>query len=132
MREHLYQKTWFKNTILISIPTIISVGGILASVWNNFFATTIIICIVVLLLLIQIYFVIKYGNEDDKVYNQLEKLAERNNSLTTILAHMENDYKTVTSEVLAFSEISEKWATTINSFANNIKEYGCVSNKAWN
>ena len=45
---------------------------------------------------------------------------------------MENDYKTVTSEVSAFSEMAEKWASQINSFANNIKQYGSVSDKAWN
>ena len=132
MREHFYQKTWFKNTMLILIPTLISVAGIIASVLNKATATIIIICIVIVLLLIQMFSVIKYGNEDDKIYNQLEKLAQNNNSLTAILAHMENDYKTVTSEVLAFSETSEKWAGLINSFANNIKENGCVSDKAWN
>ena len=45
---------------------------------------------------------------------------------------MENDYKTVTSEVSAFSEMAEKWAGMINSFANNIKTNGYVSDKAWN
>lgn len=132
MKKHFYQKTGVKNTILILIPTIISVAGIIASILGNTIATIIIICIVVVLLLIQIFAVIKYGNEDDKVYSQLEKLAIENNSLTTILAHMENDYKTVTSEVSAFSETSEKWASLINSFANNIKQNGYVSDKAWN
>ena len=45
---------------------------------------------------------------------------------------MENDYKTVPSEVSEFSEMAEKWASQINSFANNIKQYGSVSDKAWN
>lgn len=132
MRKHFYQKTWFKNTIFISISTIISVIGIITSLLNNIIVTAVSICVVCILLFIQIYSVIKYGNEDDKIYNQLEDLVKKNNSLTTILAHMENDYKTVTSEVLAFSEMSEKWAGLINSFANNIKENGSVSDKAWN
>lgn len=32
MRQHFYQKNWFKNTILISIPTLISVIGIIISI----------------------------------------------------------------------------------------------------
>lgn len=59
-------------------------------------------------------------------------MKDKNEQLTSILAHMENDYKTVTSEVSTFSEMIEKWAGTINSFANNIKENGYVSDKAWN
>ena len=80
----------------------------------------------------RIYAIIRYGNEEDKIYKQLQESELKNNSLTAILAHMENNYKTVTSEVSAFSELAEKWASQINSFANNIKQYGSVSDKAWN
>ena len=42
---------------------------------------------------------------------------------------MENDYKTVTYEISSLSELAEKWATVINSFANNVKLNGCISDK---
>lgn len=131
MSKQFYQKTWFKNTIFISISTAISVIGILISILDDTIKN-VLICISIVLLLIQIYAIIRYGNEEDKIYKQLQESELKNNSLTAILAHMENDYKTVTSEVSAFSELAEKWASQINSFANNIKQYGSVSDKAWN
>lgn len=131
MSKQFYQKTWFKNTLFISISTAISVIGILISILDDTIKN-VLICISIVLLLIQIYAIIRYGNEEDKIYKQLQESELKNNSLTAILAHMENNYKTVTSEVSAFSELAEKWASQINSFANNIKQYGSVSDKAWN
>lgn len=131
MGKQFYQKTWFKNTLFISISTAISVIGILISIFSGSIKN-VLICISIVLLFIQIYAIIRYGNEEDKIYKQLQESELKNNSLTAILAHMENDYKTVTSEVSAFSEMAEKWASQINSFANNIKQYGSVSDKAWN
>ena len=131
MSKQFYQKTWFKNTLFISISTAISVIGILISILDDTIKN-VLICISIVLLLIQIYAIIRYGNEEDKIYKQLQESELKNNSLTAILAHMENDYKSVTSEVSAFSELAEKWASQINSFANNIKQYGSVSDKAWN
>lgn len=129
MREHFYQKTWFKNTLFISISTAISVIGVVISLFSNITLKVVLICISIVLLLIQIYSIIRYGNEEDKVYMQLQETKSKNKELTVILAHMENNYKTVTSEVAAFSEMSEKWSGLINSFANNIKQYGSVSDK---
>lgn len=131
MNRQFYQKTWFKNTLFISISTIISVIGILISSTDNIIRN-VLICVSIVLLFIQIYAIIRYGNEEDKIYKQLQELELKNKDLTVILAHMENDYKTVTSEVSAFSEMAEKWAGMINSFANNIKTNGYVSDKAWN
>lgn len=131
MSRQFYQKTWFKNTLFISISTAISVIGIMISMFDDT-ARNVLICISIVLLFIQIYAIIRYGNEEDKIYKQLQEFKLKNSSLTAILAHMENDYKTVTSEVSAFSELTEKWASQINSFANNIKQYGSVSDKAWN
>lgn len=131
MNRQFYQKTWFKNTLFISISTTISVIGILISLTDNVIRN-VLICVSIVLLFIQIYAIIRYGNEEDKIYKQLQELESKNKDLTVILAHMENDYKTVTSEVSAFSEMAEKWAGMINSFANNIKTNGYVSDKAWN
>lgn len=132
MKIHFYQKTWFKNTVLISIPTIISALGIIISFISNPIFIAVSVCIIIVLLIILICSVVYYGNEEDKIFENINQLQEKNNQLTSILVHMENDYKTVTSEVSEFSEMVEKWAGTINSFANNIKENGCVSDKAWN
>lgn len=131
MDRHFYQKTWFKNTLFISISTLISVIGIVISLVDSSTIRGSLICISIVLLLVQIYSIMRYGNEEDMIYKQSEEYKSKNDELTAILAHMENDYKTVTSEVAAFSEIAEKWAGLINSFANNIKQHGYVSDKAW-
>ena len=132
MDEHFYQKIWFKNTLFISLSTIISIIGILISLLTNFTIRVVLILISIVLLVIQIYAIIKYGNKEDKVNKELENYKLKNDNLTRILAHMENDYKTVSSEVNIFSEMAEKWASSINSFANNIIQCGYVSDKAWN
>lgn len=106
MKEHFYQKTWFKNTLFISFSTAISVIGIIISLFSNITLKVILICISIVLLLIQIYSIIRYGNEEDKVYKQLQETISKNKELAVILAHMENNYKTVTSEVAAFSEMT--------------------------
>lgn len=131
MREHFYQKTWFKNTILISIPSFISVIGVIISIINNNIIKIGFISLSVILMLILIYSVIHFGNQEDKIYKELEDIKTLNISLTTILAHMENDYQTATLTISAFSELAEKWSVSINSFANNIRDNGFVSDKSW-
>lgn len=132
MKEHFYQKTWFKNTILILIPSAISVIGVIISAVTNSIVKMIFIFVAIFLMGILIAFIIYFGNFEDKIFQELQAEKDRNFSLTNILAHMENDYKTVTSEVSTFSAMFEKWAGMINSFASNIKENGYVSDKAWN
>lgn len=132
MKEHFYQKTWFKNVILILIPSVISIIGIIISIVTSLIAKTIFISIAIILMVILIAFVIYFSNLEDKIFKELQEEKDKNFSLTNILAHMENNYKTVTSEVAAFSDMVEKWSGMINSFANNIKENGSVSDKAWN
>ena len=131
MRERFYQKTWFKNTVLILIPTAVSVIGVFTSITSDIVIKIILTSITVILMITLVAFVIYYGNQEDKVYNELQEKDETIVNLTNILAHMENDYKTVTYEISSLSELAEKWATVINSFANNVKLNGCISDKAW-
>ena len=131
MRERFYQKTWFKNTVLILIPTAVSVIGVFTSITSDIIIKIILTSITVILMITLVAFVIYYGNQEYKVYNELQEKDETIVNLTNILAHMENDYKTVTYEISSLSELAEKWATVINSFANNVKLNGCISDKAW-
>lgn len=83
------------------------------------------------LLICLIVAVVFFSNQEDKIYKECEKLKDETLKLATILAHMENSYKTSTFTVSVFSELVEKWAKTINSFANNVMTNGSVSDKAW-
>lgn len=138
MRQKYYQKTGFKNTILISIPALISVIGTIISIINNNTIKLALIFGVILLMIILVIAVLFFANQEDKIYSEYEKskdeiksLNEKINTLSTILAHMENNYKTSTFTITTFSEFLEKWAKTINSFANNVSTNGTVSDKAW-
>lgn len=131
MREHFYQRLWFKNLILLLIPTIISVIGIIYSTTTNQTYHAILICITIILMLILLFFVIYFSNFDDNINQKLQELMDKNEDLVNILAHMENDYKTATSEISAISELTEGWSGTINAFARNIKKNGEISDKAW-
>lgn len=131
MRQHFYQKSWFKNTILISIPSIISVIGVIISVIENHTIKNTFIIFTLFLMVCLIVAVIFFSNQEDKLYEEYEIQKERNETLATILSHMENDYKTSIFTISIFSELSEKWAKNINSFANNVLSNGIVSDKAW-
>lgn len=131
MRERFYQKTWFKNTILILIPTAVSVIGVFTSLLSGKIIKIILICATIILMIILVAFVLYYGNQEDKVYNELKEKDAKIINLTNILAHMENNYKTAIYEISSLSELTEKWAAVINSFANNVKNNGCISDKAW-
>lgn len=131
MRQRFYQKTWFKNTVLILIPSLISVVGVVISIITNNTMKIFLIFASLFLMLCLIIFVIYFSNQEDKIYSEYEELKEKNLKLTSILAHMENEYKTTTYMISVFSELTEKWAKTINSFANNVKSNGYVSDKAW-
>lgn len=131
MRKYFYQKTWFKNTVFILLPTAISIIGVLISLINSNVIKVILTCTAILLLLIQIYSVIHYGNEEDKVYEQLLGYKKQNKNLTSILFNMENEYKTAMHEISLVSDITDKWASNINSFANNVKINKQISDKAW-
>lgn len=131
MREHFYQKTWFKNTVLILIPSAISVVGVFMSAITSSFLRLTFIFVAILLMVILIIYILYSSSHEDKIFEELKKAQDDNAYLTNILAHMENNYKTVTSEVAAFSETAETWAKMINSFANNVKANGYISDKAW-
>lgn len=129
-REHFYQKTWFKNLILIIIPSLISVLGVIISFVPES-VRPILIFATIISLAILIGFVIYFGNQDDDLHKKLENQQLQNLTLTNIIAHMENLYKTNTFEISSLSNIFEVWASAINSFANNIFKTGTISNKAW-
>lgn len=130
MREKFFQKTWFKNTILISIPTLISFLGIIISFANKTIKIILIVSSVFLVLCL-IFAVVFFSNQEDKLYKEYNELCDKNEKLTSILAHMENNYKMNTFTISVFSEYAEKWAKNINSFAKNVITNGHVSNKAW-
>ena len=132
MREHVYQKMWFKNFILILIPTLISVIGVVISNISNQTFKLFLIISTIILLIILISFMIYSSNFEESIYQELQQMKDKNIYLTSILAHMENDYKTAIFEISSFSDLTEKWAGTINSFAHNIIKNGAISDKAWN
>lgn len=131
MRDHFYQKTWFKNTILITIPSLISFLGILIAIDNNDIIKTVSIVSSIFLMVCLIFAVIYFSNQDDKLYNDYNLLKDDNLKLSSILAHMENNYKMSTFTVSVFSEYTEKWAKNINSFSKNVISNGYISDKAW-
>lgn len=131
MRNHFYQKTWFKNTILISIPSLISVIGITVSIITNQSIKIGLILFSIFLMIILTIAIVYFSNQEDKICKDLESEKEANRTLTAILAHMENEYKTATYTISTFSELAEKWSATINSFANNVLINGFISDKAW-
>lgn len=131
-KQKLTQKGWFRNTILITIPTLISTIGVIVSLVpiSESIKITLIVIILILMLFL-IGFVLFFSSQDEKLYKEYEKVLNQNNSLTTLLAHMENMIKTNKFTITTLSEMSEKWSKNINSFSNTVIANKKVSNKAW-
>lgn len=131
-KQKITQKGWFRNIILIAIPTVISAMGVVISLFVvPDSIKNVLVLLIVILTLVLIGFVLFFSKQDDNFYEEYEKLSEENKSLTTILAHMENLVKTNKFTITTFSEMSEKWSKNINAFSNNILVNNRVSNKSW-
>lgn len=133
-KQKLYERTWFKNTILITIPTIISVLGIFVSLFpeaSKQIKDTL-VAIIILLIGVLIVFVLFFSNNEDKMYNDYIKVSEDNAKLVGIIGILENQLKTSVYTITTFSQIFEKWSQNINIFADNIEKKNKVSNRAWN
>lgn len=132
-KRKFYQKVWFKNTILITIPTLISVIGVIVSVFPDvgetvkgyLFGGTII------LMMILIIFVIFSSNSEENIYKEYEETLQKNEKLLRVVALLDNDVSTKNLIITTFSEVFEKWAKNINSFANTVQTRKQVSDKAW-
>ena len=121
-----------KNLFLMGPPVLISSIGIFISLTPSATIRTGGIITVIILTIVAIAAIIYYNNEDNKTEAHYKKLEYDYQSLIEIMAHMDNQTKTSAFTVAAFSKLSEDWASTINSFAYNVQNNGCVSNKAWN
>lgn len=138
MQEHFYQKTKFKNTVLILLPLISTVLSSVISITTNSIVKTVCMMLIIFLAICTGIFGIIFSNNDEKVLNiiqelnnQIEKSKSDLEELNSILMHMENNYKTCFYTTTTVSELTEKWAKTINSFANNVRRNGQISDKAW-
>lgn len=130
MREKFYQRLWFKNTVLISIPSIISLIGVLISfVPNN--AKIILGCICIFLMIVLIVAVVLFAGQDDRIDKELEKLKDENNQLKVISCHLNTIVKTNAYSINSFSELTEAWSKNINSFAYEVSSRGKAQEKCW-
>lgn len=130
MREKFYQKLWFKNTVLISIPSIISLFGIIISfVPNNI--KIILSCVCIFLMLCLVIFVILFANQDEKIDKVLKELKNENDNLKVISYHLKNVLKTNIYSVNSFSQFTETWSKNINSFINKVIYEDKIPEKYW-
>lgn len=127
MERKFYQKIWFKNTILISIPTVISAIGVIISLRENMEAITknTLMIVIVVLMCILIIAVLFFGGQEDKIYEELE-------GLKVVAAHFENEYKMSSNTILTFSELFGDWSNKIYEFSKNVINKKSVSDKEWN
>lgn len=132
-KRKFYQKLWFKNTVLITVPFTISVAGIILSFFPNLSNTikTIIAFVIFLLLLFLGFFVIYTSHEEENIYKKYEESLFETENLTKIIAHLENDCNTYKFIITTLSEMSETWSRNLNSFVDNVLRQNKISNRAW-
>lgn len=131
--QKFYQKSWFKNTILISIPCLISTIGVIISLTENLskIAKNTLTIIIIVSMLILVFAVLLFANQDDKIYNNYQDTLKENEKLLNLLAHMNNDLKTSNMTIAIFSDLFENWSKNINTFANKVLNKQFVSDTSW-
>lgn len=130
MKGKFYNSLWFKNTILISIPSIVSVIGIFISfVPNNI--KIIFGCVSFFLIVCLAVAVIFFANLDEKTHKKLDEHIKENADLKVISYHLKTLAKTNEYTVNAFSEFVEAWSKNINSFADEVIKSGQAPKKCW-
>ena len=132
-KRKITEKSNFRNTILISIPTAISAIGVIISLIPTLSNPIkyFLLFLTIIGLLVLIGFVLFFSKQDDKLFSEYEKQKEEIESLMVILAHLENNLKTSKFTINSFSEMSEAWAKNINAFSNTVLMTKKVSNKSW-
>ena len=132
MKKPFYEKAVFRNTLLISLPVLMSLLGLFISqTTNNNFKIFLVIIGFILTTIIAIAVLI-FSRQEEKKEKHCEDLEIKIQDLTGILMHMENQYQTNLYTMLFFSTFFDTWAKNIHTFILNANKYDKVSDKAWN
>lgn len=131
MRNSFYQKTWFKNIIIIGIPAIISVaGGVIGIVANNVLKASLVVFIIFALIAL-IAFMIYYSKQDDLLDEKIRNLEKDNVDMKIIVDHLDLQNKANMQTINTISGFTEMWAKNINAFANDIERNGMALQSHW-
>ena len=137
MKEEFYNKKWFKEVLIVGIPTTISVIGVVISLFDTIppGIKKILIGVNVLLLLIILYVSIHYAKKETNYQEIIEKKDADHQEMITKYEMMIKDLKSnlmaVNATILTYTTLFEKWTNNIYEFANLIKE-NKVTNLSWN
>ncbi len=134
MKKSFYQKTWFKNLILIGIPAIISVIGVLIGLLSsdNLNVVEIVFsCCAFCAFCVLIAFMIYYSKQDDIVEKNINELTEDNRKMKILLEHFKTQDKANMHTINTLSSFAELWSKNINAFADEVQKSGMVSGKNW-
>lgn len=130
MRESICGKLWFRNLVLIGIPSVISVLGVIISfVPNNI--KIIMGCSSIFLIICLIIAVLSFASRDNMIEEECSNLRTENNKLKVIADHLNNVVKTNACSINSFGEFAGSWSKSINLFANEVSQNGMVQGKHW-
>ena len=131
MKKAFYEKTWFKNLIVIGIPAIISVIGMLISIIGNNTIKIAFIISSIFSFFVLVAFMIHYSKQDDIMEEKLQGLEKDNQDLKIIVNHLELENKSNMQTINTISSFTEIWARNINAFANDVQRTGSALVKYW-
>ena len=131
MKKAFYEKTWFKNLIVIGIPAIISVIGMLISIIGNNTIKIAFIIFSIFSFFVLVAFMIHYSKQDDIMEEKLQGLEKDNQDLKIIVNHLELENKSNMQTINTISSFTEIWARNINAFANDVQRTGSALVKYW-
>jgi hypothetical protein len=126
-----YEKTWFKNLIVIGIPAVISVIGVLISIIGNNTIKISFIIFSIISFLVLIAFMVYYSKQDDMNEEKIRNLEKENQDMKVIINHLELENRSNMQTINTISSFTEIWARNINAFANDVQRTGTALVKYW-
>lgn len=137
MNEEFYEKKWFKDLLIIGIPTAISVIGVLTSLFNSIPLNikNVLIFVSIFLFFIFLYASTHYSKKDTSYREIIEKkdadYQEMIAKYEALIKKLKSDLMAEGTTIVTYTTLFEKWTNNIYEFAYLIKKNE-VTDLSWN
>lgn len=130
MQKKFYQRLWFKNIVLIGVPSVISLLGIFTSILNGTIRI-ILYCVCVCLMIFLVIAVIFYSHSESKTDKIIENLETECKTYKLLSYCLNKTLEMKAYSVNIFSQFTEAWSKNINAFANEVTQRGKAPERCW-
>lgn len=131
MKKTLLENKIFKNILLIVFPTIISAIGVILPMAPTESTKTGLIMVSFFILVLLIGYILYISKIESQKEDQIKNLENEKDNLSIISSHLRLENKSYIYSINTLSVFMERWAKSINDYANEVKNTGIANEKYW-